>query len=385
MSTRRTKQLSIGLCCLFLMILTACGGSGGGSTQGASANKNATGNGGIAAVDTTPTTPRLGVQPCPTAVSDAVYWNPIVSAQEGVDAVASVTCASLTNTDALQALVVVRYEGVGQNANIYVFTNITGPNPTQIFKLAKLYKGDAKISAYNTLLTAEVDQGSSVNATLTGAGYKQDLFREFKWSSGIGTLVPVSFPGIFPHLTRYEAESEQQQVSQGKAQALNATQIAGKLAATLLKWPNDAATTTVSGGNQHDRDAVVAVKNNGKTITVALSRLGGNTNNGIWEATSVTSDGTVITAPQGRDILNGTPTVTGNIAGDTTGKVKILDHLYTTIGTADVKGGTLFSATISYTASFKGGTQEGLVILYSYGADGAVVGAVMLKELLNNA
>jgi len=376
MYARLAKYIPVLCLCSFLLLcLAACSGA----TTTPTSDKNTTSG---AATDAMPTVaPHLGTQPCPVTVSEPSHWDPILSTDQGLNKVVSVTCAALTNDTSLQALVITRYEGDGQTADIYVFTDITNPSPKQIFKLHGLYKGDAKISAYNTLLTAEVDQGSSINQGKTATSYQSDLFREFKWSNSVGTLVPVSFPAIFPNLTRYEAENAQQQVNQGKQPLLSATQVASKLAAKLLNWPTDAPTTLVSGGNQHDSDAVVMVKNANGAIKVTLSRLEGNTNNGIWEATSATSNGLAITSPQNRDLLNGTTTVAGTATG-TVNKLKILDHLYNNIGSADANGKTTFSTNISYNASIKGGAQEGLLVLYSY-TNGTVTGAVMLKELLN--
>ncbi len=391
---RLVKILCLCLYCVLLCGLYACGGSG--TPGNAGTGTHSTSSGGAAATDATPTNPpHLGTQPCPAVISEPSHWDSIINTGSGVNAVKSVTCANLTSNDSLQALVVSIYEGTGQNADIYVFNNITSPNPSQIFKLHNLYRGSARISAYNTLLTAEVDQGSSLNAPNAANGnFQQDLFREFAWSSGAGTLVPVSFPGVFPNLTRYEAERDQQLVNQGKLPLLNSTQVASNLATTVLKWSANAQTTVISGGNTHDKDAVVSVKSTGAgagTLKVTMSRLEGNTNNGIWEVIAVTTDGLSVTAPQNRDVLSGATTVTGtgNAFEGVIGKVKVLDHLYTSIGTADAKGAngngnTAFSTSITYNASFKGGTQEGLLVLYSYSnADGAIAGAVILKELLN--
>ena len=391
-SARLARLLPICLCCVLLGCLAACGGSSTNAPV-AGTDTHTTSGGGAATTDATLTTPpHLGTQPCPAVVSEPSHWDPIINTESGVNAVTSVTCANLTNNDSLQALVVSVYEGTGQSADAYVFDNITSPNPNQIFKLHNLYKGSAKISAYNTLLTAEVDQGSSLNTGQSNANYQQDLFREFAWSTGAGTLVPVSFPGMYPNLTRYEAERDQQLVNQGRLPLLSATQVASNLAAKLLNWSANA--TLVSGGNSHDKDAVVTVKSTSAgagTLRVTMSRLEGNTNNGIWEVTAVTTDGLSITSPQNRDLLNGTITVTGtgNAFEGVIGKVKVLDHLYTSIGTTNAKGAsgngnTTFSTNVSYNATFKGGAQEGLLVLYSYSnADGTIAGAVMLKELLN--
>ncbi len=381
---RLPSWILICLCCVPLCFLTACGGTS--TTDTGTKTTGSSGSSTSHAESTSAFHP--ATQPCPAVVSEPGYWDSILNTQSGVDTVVSVTCANLIGTPSLQALVIVRYEGTGQTTNIYVFNNISSPSPTRIFENDNLYKGDAKISAYNTLLTAEVDQGSKVNAKQSNAGYRQDLFREYKWSNGAGTLVPVSFPGIFPNLTRYEAENSQQQVNQGKLPLLSATQVARSLTTELLNWSTNATVTIVSGGNQHDNDAIVKVTNSGTsggTINVVMSRLEGNTNNGIWEVTSVTSDGLSVTTPQNRDLLNGATTVTGTANAGS--KVKVLDHLYTVLSTTDVKdtnGNTAFSTHVSYTTSFKDGAQEGLLVLYSYSnVDGSIDGAVMLKELLN--
>jgi len=294
-------------------------------------------------------------------------------------------------------LVKVRYQGTGQILDVYVYSDITNPSPSQLFKLQNLYKGYAKISVYNTVLTAEVDQNSSINAGKANADLTQDLFREFKWSDGAGTLIPVSFPGMYPDLTRYQAENDQAQVNQGKDPwKLNAVQVANHMAADahLLNWPGNAPTTVISGGGSSGSDAVVTVKNPtpvGNTIKVSLERLEGNTNGGIWEVVSVTAVGMSITAPQSRDILTSPVKVTGtgNAFEGVIGSIDILDHLYTPIGHANVRGATgngntTFSRNVTYNSTFKGGKQEGIVVLYAANnAGSSIAAAVMIKDLLS--
>jgi hypothetical protein len=207
----------------------------------------------------------------------------------------------------------------------------------------------------------------------------------------------VAFPGIFPDLTRYQAEAAQAQVNQGhQPWKLSATLTAQALAASqsLLKWNPNSPATIVSGGGTHDINAVVSVKSTkpgGGTIKVTMSRLEQNSNGGIWEATSVTSNGMSIIVPQDRDRLNSPATVkgTGNAFERVIGKVFVLDHLYTDIGHANAtgaigNGSTTFSSSVTYNSTFKGGIQEGVVVLYSYSnADSSIAGAVMVKEMLS--
>jgi hypothetical protein len=383
---------------IFALPLTSCSGS---SNNGSSSTPTtqASSSGGNSGGKTTATiSPGIGLGPrlCPDAVKAPAHWDALIPTQNGITHVEKVMCGNLIGNATLQALVTVRYQGTGQILDFYVYNDITSPSPSQLFKLQNLYKGEAKISVYNTVLTAEVDQNSSINTGKNDAAMTRDLFREFKWSDGAGTLVPVSFPGIFPDLTRYQAENDQAQVNQGQdAWKLNAAQVANHMASDklLLNWPTNTQTVVLSGGGSKDSDAVVTVKNPtpvGNTIKVSLQRLEGNTNGGLWEVVSVTASGMSITSPQSRDIL-ASPihvTGTGNAFERVIGTVDVLDHLYTPIGHANVtgaigNGSTTFSTNVAYNSTFKGGMQEGVVVLYAANNAGSSMGdAVMIKELL---
>jgi hypothetical protein len=396
---QHSKSLFISILFVFILalLLTSCSGSSNNGSS--SSTTQATSSGGNSGGKTTATTsPGIGLGPrlCPDAVKAPAHWDALIPTQNGVTHVEKVKCGNLIGNATLQALVTVRYQGTGQILDVYVYNNITSPSPSQLFKLQNLYKGDAKISVYNTVLTAEVDQNSSINAGKNDTKMARDLFREFKWSDGAGTLVPVSFPGIFPDLTRYQAENDQAQVNQGQdAWKLNAAQVANHMASDrlLLNWPSNTQTVVLSGGGSNESNAVVTVKNPtqaGNTIKVSLERLEGNTNGGLWEVVSVTAAGMSITSPQSRDILASPTHVTGsgNSFERVIGTIVVLDHLYTTIGHANAtgatgNGNTTFSTNVAYNSTFKGGTQEGVVVLYAANNAGSSMGAaVMIKELL---
>ncbi len=402
------KRLCLTSLLSLLVVLVACSSSntddsglrstataGVHSSATVSARTPTTDAGTSSPVPTTSTDAQPGERPCPAVVSNTSYWDPIIPTQSGVSQVGRVSCANLISPSSLQALVLVGYSGTGLIVDVYVYNNITDPHPQQLFKLQGLYKGNAKISGYSTILTAEVDQDSTVNKGRPNAALTVDLFREFQWSTGAGTFVPVPFPGIFPDLTRYQAENDQQEVNQGhQPWKLYANLTANALAVNLLHWPADAQTTIVSGGREHDLNATVTVKGpnpGGSTITVTLSRLEGNANGGIWEVVEVETAGMAITAPHNGDHVNSPVMVTGrgNAFEGKVGTVMVLDHLYNEIGRADAigtigNGPAQFSANVSYNASFRTGAQEGIIALYVYSnADGSIAGAVMLKELIS--
>jgi hypothetical protein len=335
---------------------------------------------------------QLGQQPCPAAVQSTAHWETIVGTS-ATQKVEGVLCGFLMGVPSLQAVVKVRYGGTDGLLDIDVYANITGTNPSRIFRLKGLPHGDVGISNYNTLLTGEIDPKSSQRAVVPS---QQDLYREFRWSDSAGTLVQIAFPGLFPDLTRYQAEFEQGEVNTGQGfqqWRLSAVTTAQNFAEYVLGWDPNTPTTILSGGGTHDAKALILVKNpsaDGATIKLSLSRLELNTNGGIWEVTDVATDGMTISSPQSAQQLISPVQVKGvNTAfarKPTT--IMVFDHDRTEIGQiavtqANGTGKTNISTSISYSSSFQGETQEGIIALYAYMGNHVIAGAVMVKVLLS--
>jgi hypothetical protein len=369
------------------LLLSACNqdsGGGSGSSTGATNPPVAT----AARI-------QLGPQPCPAAVQSTAHWETIVGTSV-TQKVEGVQCAYLMGVPALEAVVKVRYGGTDDLLDIDVYANITGTNPSRIFHLQGLPHGDVGISNYNTLLTGEIDPKSSQQAGVPSTPMQQDLYREFRWSDGAGTLVQIAFPGLFPDLTRYQAEFEQGEVNTGQGfqqWRLSAVTTAQNFAEFVLGWDPNAPTTVLSGGGTHDAKALILVKNpsaGSATIKLSLSRLELNTNGGIWEVTDVATDGMTIASPQNAQQLTSPIQVKGVItafAGKPT-TIMLFDHDRTEIGQAaitqaSVAGKTNIATSISFLSSFQGETQEGIIALYAYTGNHVIAGAVMVKVLLS--
>lgn len=337
---------------------------------------------------------RSGPQTCPGDTGNAAYWEAIIGTAGGPQQVQSVSCANITGAPALQALVTDHRSNAGPTLDVYVFDNISSASPTKIFQALGLVQGAAKISGYNTVMTAQADELSALNAGKPESAMTADLFREFKWSASAGKLLQTVFPGIFPDLTRYQAEADQASVNQGhQPWKLSATQVANTLAVSLLDWSASSPTTLLSGGGTHDVSAVVRVRSSlpgSGAILVTLSRLEGNTNGGIWEAIAVKVDGMSITSPDPMVILSNPVNVkgTGNAFEGVIGHVIVLDHLYNSLGQASATGAvgmgqTTFETSLRYQSTFPAGIQEGVLMLSApSNASGAIAAAVMQKVLI---
>ena len=381
------------LCLAVALLLTACNNNNTNVVLPPTSTTSSTGgSSGASPTASIPKGIQLGPQPCPNVVKDPAHWDAIIPTQPNVSKVEGVTCGFLTGTPTLQALITVRYNDTGKTLDIYVYNNIESASPNQVFKLLSLYDGTATISLRNTVMTGEVDQNSSLNKGKSGASFTRDLFREFNTAS----FAPVSFPGIFPDMTRYQAELDQVQVNAGQdSWKLFPTQVAAHFATdpTLLNWTNVNA-SLASGGGSGDAEAVVNISDTTpatQTISLTIQRLEGNINGGIWEVVGVSASsasGLSITTPQSRDILTSPTTVTGtgSTGAGISNSVIILDHTYSDIGHSAIQGTTssaAFSVTVPYISTFKTGMQDGIVALLATNiASKTVIAVVMIKELL---
>ena len=343
----------------------------------------------------TPSGILFGSQPCPSAVQSSAHWETItgISSTQKVE---GVTCGYLMGVPSLQAVVKVRYGGTDSLLDINIYTNIMSTHPARIFRLQGLPHGDVSISNYNTLLVGEIELKPGQQAGAPTTQVQQDLYREFKWSDSAGTLVQIAFPGLYPDLTRYQAEFEQREVNTGQGYQqwrLSAVTTAQNFAEFVLGWDSNTPTTVISGGGTHDAKALILLKNaslGSATIKLSLSRLELNTDGGIWEVTDVATDGMTIASPQNAQQLTSPVQVKGSdtaFAGKPAA-IKVFDHDLTEIGQAAVNqsngiGKSNISTNVPYSSNFQGETQEGIIALYAYTGNHVIAGAVMVKELLS--
>jgi hypothetical protein len=351
--------------------------------------------------DTTPSpTPGVtqGPQNGPPPVNTPAYWDTILGTAGTNGKVESVSFANVVGNPTLQALVTVRHRDAKSTLDAYAFDKITSSNPTQIFKLSGLIKGEASISYYNSILTAQVDTNSALNAGKSVAQWRPDLFREFAWN--YGSMSQVAFPGIFPDLTRYQAEADQASVNAGHDPWKNdPTQVAKALAGQFFGWQRAVTTKLLSGGGSQDVDATVQVQEpplqgaqgQGPSAVVTLSRLEGTTHN-VWVAIAV-KDGTSLTLTNipARSQITSPVTLVGTGAAfeAVIGQAVVYDHLYTNIGHAQVTGSNgmgivSYSTNVAFTSSFKG-MQEGMVAVYEAngGLSAENYSVVMVKVLIS--
>lgn len=368
------KRLLVHLCSPVLLVtlilgLSACtlgGGKGGTITQR------------VPTATPTPARILLGPQPCPASVQTRASWNALVHVS-ATQTVESILCGYLIGKPTLQAVVTVRSTAQDRSLDVYVFPTMTSPSPSPIFSLTGVPLGEATISNYNTLL---INQDAQT---------PHPLAREFKWSDNAHTLVQVGFVGLYPDLTRYQAEVAQKQVNTGqpgRGWQLDAGMTAQSFVVTVLLWPENAPTTVIRGGGAHDAQAVVQVTNpaaGNASIQVSLSRLELNTNGGIWEVTDVATTGMALTTPHSLQQIASPAQVSGS-AAPVAGAHMVLTVLNTerTIlaqKTLALHAGNFTTSLSSTSLLSQGEIQEGIIALYLINGSQQIVGCVMVKVL----
>jgi hypothetical protein len=261
-----------------------------------------------------------------------------------------------------------------------------------------LVLGAARISPANTLLTAQAPGVADLsNAQARAGGLVQDVFREFKWSASARTFAQVVYAGMFPDLTRWQAEADQAQVSAGRdSWKLDPMKTAEQFVHAFIRWPLDSPATLVSGGGAQDSQAVVKVASPNPlrpTVTLTLQRFDEVTLNGIWEVTVVQGESwQTMTAPQSGATVTSPVMVTGTGRAfeANAGTVYAFDRLYAQIGKARADasigmGFSPFTSRLEYASDFQGGAQEGILAAFDdeSGQGGPIATAVMIKVLLS--
>ena len=353
--------------------------------------------GGLSAENETAVMVKVLVNPTPSpAILDPAYWTQFVSAPPAIRVADSVSFGPLLGNGSWQAVVVARdiLGGGPVYRDVFVFDKITDPHPQLLWHESRLLHGDAKVSGYNTVMTSQVDANSSINKGKLEGAWTNDLFREFKWSSKSGTFVQVVFPGMFPDMTRWQAEESQN--------AVLADQDSWRLdpVQTTQHWNLIAGTAKlVQGGGPTDLTAIVNVTypdKGGPTTNIPITQVTlsawGDTSMASGRSPQLVLTGCSSTRPKADTTISSPVTVTGfgPQFEAVIGAVYIRDHLYNGIQVGNnfamapdgSSPPSQFSLDVTYTSSMTGIAQEGIVELaHSSGASFAR-GTVMVKVLI---
>lgn len=382
-----------------LMLLNACNSIFSTPSQSGSSNTVADTTTPTPAVSTTATvgpTITTQVTGCPSNLS--VNWDSLVGTHANVNKVQKVICGSLEGSGSLDTLIDVRYYSSDARLDFYVYNNLFG-TPNQLFKVQGLLDGDAFISSIGTVVTAQV----SPNDPFKG---QADLFKEYQWN---GTAFgQILFPGIYPDVTRYQAEKGQALVSSEiaalqpgqpanqihDAWRISPSAIVSRMAKTIFHWSNVTVTLPSHATQLTVLNVSVTNLGTGGGGFVAIIHHLNDVLTDIYEVWQVTSinGSAALGSPAVDAQLTSPVSVSGSsiVNGNVVGQVVLYDDMYITVGTSGAihspatSGYAQFTQSVSYHLNASG-LEEGVVAFYPTNQNNIALSnqAVMIKVFLS--
>ncbi len=366
-------------CSLLLPLLSACASFFSTPTQSGTPTTGLTGATATATAATSPTakpvlpTITLQVIGCPAL---SINWDSLIGTRANVNKVQKVICGDLEGAGTLDALVGVRYYSPDARLDYYVYNNLGG-TPSRRFGMQGLLDGDALISSVGTIVTAEINPDDAIKGLV-------DLFKEYQWNGA--TFGQVLFPGMYPDVTRYQAEQAQGQVGseiaalqpgQSQAQIADAWRLASgslvtRLARNIFHWANFSVSLPPHSGKLTILPVTVtnlAAGGGGFTAVVHhLNEIPGN----IFEIEQINSiDGSAgLSSPVAYSRLTSPVRVSGSSVanGSILGQAVLYDDTYTVVGSSGAIHGPASSGYVGFTASISyrlaPGLQEGVVAFF---------------------
>ncbi len=368
-----------------VIALAGCGLGGSSSTSTAS----------VVGTPTPTVAPGVtfGAQPCPSGITPAFYSTLLsLTADQHIE---TLKCADFRHDGALEVLLGVRLDGTGSFLNVYLYSLPTGSAATQLYYDLGLGGGTVAISRASTILLNSVDAGDCVNAgTTSNAGLQPSWSQEIGWN-GTG-FMPSVFPGIYPYLTRFDAEHAQQQVDGGALTPPTPVALVNQFFTQQLHYPAaDPGTALLTSD-----DTTATVQSYG--FTFVLRRLVATGTNGLWDIISVNAQPNLaaLTTPSNLAQVNSPIAVAGSGKARISGSqftFTVRDHANCVIGHTSLAAPTAtgpLTASLGYTADSGvtvqpsqgtlAGTayQEGTLWVAQQNPDGTYANLQIVKLLL---
>src|SRR5579884_155969 len=217
----------------------------------------------------------------------------IVHLQTGRQQLQAVQFVSQLTGGQPSVLVQVVNTGAQSTLDVYVF-GCTLRNHTPILArlLAQrgLVQGSASISAANTLLTAGLDTTQTAQASVIEQPLQQSIYREYAWRNG--ALVQITFPGLYPVASRYEAEQLQQQANNGQPLLWSdPLATAEQMANDILHWPATGAQNRLLSNDGNTAQVQLVAQHPHARLIVTLQRLSQHNQQGLWFVTAARTQG----------------------------------------------------------------------------------------------
>lgn len=287
------------------------------------------------------------------------------------------------------ALVSVTNAGSQNALDVYVYgctMQKQTPKLTTLFMQRGLIQGTVAISSQNTLITSQLDPLASPQASTMEQPLQQNIYREYAWHNG--AFQQITFPSLYPVVSRGEAEALQQQADTGQTLPWSDPfTTAEQMAKDILNWPGNNPQDTVLSNDGKTVQVKLVQQNPALEVTVTLKRLIEQNNKGLWFVVSAQTAGIKLeSAGQSPQSPSSSVTFQGTgLLADGQTTTTLFDHTLTPINLSSVSlsvdGTGVYSGTLSYSNITP--DQQGILLIQSAPPAGSVeVGQLLLASVI---
>jgi hypothetical protein len=292
------------------------------------------------------------------------------------------------------ALVPVTHKGPQHLLDIYVYGCILQkqhPVLLQLFKQQGLLQGIAVITPANTLSISTLDPALTATNTTGTTGQQtlqQDINREYAWRNG--AFVQIAFPGLYPVISRAEAEALQDQEDQEQnilwADPLKTTV---QMAKDLFNWSNTNITVSLLDQNASIAHVLLVQHTPCFKVFVTLQRLIEPEAGGLWFVTQAQTAGVTLDQSQLQAPITSPAQIQGTMtptSRETT--ITLFDHTLTPIPllnrpAVDIQSDGTYTASFLFTNDVP--DQPGLLLIEHPAPDNSFAsGQLLLSSVLLN-
>ncbi|GAC1467426.1 MAG: hypothetical protein PVSMB5_11340 [Ktedonobacteraceae bacterium] len=256
--------------------------------------------------------------------------------------------------------------------DLYIYgcsTQHGNPALTLLFKQQGLVQGIATVTQARTLSIGQLDTTLAPNRDSFLLPMQENVYREYAWHDGI--FSQISFPGLYPVISRSEAEALQEQANREQDLPWKDPLITtAQMAQDLFKWPEQSFHTTIietNGSTAHVRLTRLTRPQAHMEVIVSLAKLVQSGTNGLWFVTSAQTAGITYNPAQPYTISTSPLLLTGTTADSKSQIVPTLfDHTMTPIPILNetaihVQADGSYAGKLSYSNPFP--NQPGLILI----------------------
>lgn len=200
------------------------------------------------------------------------------------------------------------------------------PRVEILLKRQHLLQGSVTVTRANTLSISTLDTKSLPELRTPPQTLQQNIYREYAWKNG--RFIQVSFPGLYPVMSRTEAEELQEQFDTGQSLSWADPLITtSHMAQELFHWANNNMQVTMQNNDGITAHALLVQKVPHTEVMVTLQRLIRHDSSGLWFVTQAQSNSlTLDTSPANSLVTSPLPLTVGSSFNGGTMTISLLNH-----------------------------------------------------------